>query len=90
MKKNIFSIINVVDKWRPYLLGRHFSIKTNHHSLQFLLEQKVTTALQQKGLTKLLALDYTIQYKQGIDNVAADALSRRDMQIEALLCIHSG
>lgn len=50
------SIINAVEKWRPYLIGRHFTIKTNHHSLQFLLEQKITTALHQKGLTKLLGL----------------------------------
>ncbi|XP_019163484.1 PREDICTED: uncharacterized protein LOC109159828 [Ipomoea nil] len=77
-EKEYLSIINVVDRWRPYLLERHFAIKTDHHSLQFLLEQKITTALQQKGLSKLLGLDYSIQYKRGADNQVADALSRRD------------
>lgn len=81
-EKEYLSIINAVDKWRPYLLGRHFTIKTDHHSLQYLLEQKITIALQQKGLSKLLGLDYTIQYKKGTENVAADALSRRETESE--------
>ncbi|XP_019197771.1 PREDICTED: uncharacterized protein LOC109191615 [Ipomoea nil] len=81
-EKEFLSILNAVDKWRPYLLVRHFVIKTDHHSLQFLLGQKITSTLQQKGLTKLLGLDYTIQYKKGTDNIAADALSRRDVSSE--------
>lgn len=37
---------------------------------------------------KLMGLEYTIQYKRGISNAAADALSRRD-QHQALLTISS-
>lgn len=84
-EKEYFSIINAIDKWRPYLFGRHFTIRTDHHSLKFLLEQKITTAMQQKGLTKLLGLNYTIQYKKGNDNCVADALSRREWGKEAEL-----
>ncbi|XP_031104476.1 uncharacterized protein LOC116007955 [Ipomoea triloba] len=76
-EKEYLSIINVMEKWRSYLIGRHFIIKTDHHSLKFLLEQKITTAIQHKGLAKLLGLQYTIQYKRGVDNCATDALSRR-------------
>lgn len=39
-------------------------------------EQKITTALQQKGLIKLMGLDFSIQYKKGKENLVADALSR--------------
>lgn len=56
---------------------KHFIIRTNHHSLKYLMEQKVTSAIQQKGLTKLLGLDYEVQYKKGADNRVADALSRQ-------------
>ncbi|XP_019184593.1 PREDICTED: uncharacterized protein LOC109179543 [Ipomoea nil] len=76
-EKECLSIINAVDKWRSYLIGRPFIIKTDHQSLKFLLEQKITTAMQQKGLTKLLGLNYTIQYKQGVGNCVANALSRK-------------
>lgn len=40
------------------------------------MEQKVTTAIQQKGLTKLLGLDYEIMYRKGAENRVANGLSR--------------
>uniref|UniRef100_A0A3Q7J7Z4 Reverse transcriptase domain-containing protein n=1 Tax=Solanum lycopersicum TaxID=4081 RepID=A0A3Q7J7Z4_SOLLC len=40
-------------------------------------EQKVTSELQQKGLTTVLGLDYEVQYKKGAENRVADALSRQ-------------
>ena len=36
----------------------------------------VNSRLQQKALVKLIDLQYKIQYKKGISNAAADALSR--------------
>lgn len=50
------------------------------------------TNLQQKGISKLLGLDYMILYKKGIDNKVADALSRRSIQRkddQQLLGLHS-
>ncbi|KAK9032806.1 hypothetical protein V6N11_017849 [Hibiscus sabdariffa] len=70
------AILMVVTKWRHYLESRPFVIKTDHEPLKHLLEQKVTTSIQKKGLTKLLGLDYTIKYRKCISNLAADALSR--------------
>jgi hypothetical protein len=52
-------------------------IKTDQISLKYLLEQKLTHALQHKGLSKLMGLQYEILYKKGIENKVADALSRR-------------
>jgi len=54
-----------------------FIIKTDHISLKYLLEQRLHHTLQHKGLCKLLGLEYTIQYKKGVYNKVADALSRR-------------
>lgn len=63
-------------KWNHYLQGHHFIIKTDHQSVKYLLEQLLSTMLQQKWLAKLLGLDYEIVYKKGQDNKVADALSR--------------
>ena len=61
-----------IDFWLagPYL------IKTDHFSLKYLLQQKLSSQLQKKGLMKLLGLDYTIQYRKGKENKVVDALSR--------------
>ena len=64
-----------VDKWRHYLEGGSFVIRTNHESLKFLLQQKLQTRLQRKGMRKLMGSDYTIQYRKGKENVVVDALS---------------
>lgn len=76
-EKELMAVMLVVLKWRYYLLGRHFLIKTDHQSLKYLLEQRVGTPFQQKWVTKLLGFNYTIMYKCGKDNQAADALSRK-------------
>ncbi|KAJ3696419.1 hypothetical protein LUZ61_000124 [Rhynchospora tenuis] len=75
-EKEFMALLTAVKKWRHYLLGQSFIIRTDQISLKHLLEQKITTALQHKGLCKLLGLTYTIEYKKGKENTVADALSR--------------
>ena len=59
-EKEYMALLNAVDKWRHYLQFKHFVVKNDHHSLKYLLEQRVTSAIQQKGLTKLLGIDYEV------------------------------
>ncbi|KAJ4753877.1 polyprotein [Rhynchospora pubera] len=76
-EKEFLSLLTAVQKWRHYLVGGKFIIKTDQISLKHLLEQRLTNAMQHKGLCKLLGLDYVIEYKRGCENKVADALSRR-------------
>lgn len=71
-------MVLAIQKWRPYLLGCKFIIQTDQQSLKYLWDQQITTVAQQKWLTKLMGFDFTIEYKKGCENNAADALSRRD------------
>lgn len=64
-------------KKRHYLQYKYFVIRIDHHNLKCLLEQKVTSTIQQKGLTKLLGLDYEVQYKKVVENREVDELSRQ-------------
>jgi len=75
-EKEFMAVVLIVEKWRPYLLGRHFAIKTEHFSLKYSMEQKITTEFQSKWLSKLMGFDYEICYKKGKENVVADSLSR--------------
>ncbi|XP_062109432.1 uncharacterized protein LOC133820560 [Humulus lupulus] len=74
------AIIEVVTKWRQYLLGRHFTIRTDHKSLKELLTQVIQTPEQQQFLCKLLGFHFSIEYKPGRTNAAADALSRQQAE----------
>ncbi|GAA0185393.1 hypothetical protein LIER_32681 [Lithospermum erythrorhizon] len=75
-EEELLAIILAITKWKHYLMASRFLIKIDQQSLKHLLEQKVTTYVQQKAVSKLLGLDYIIQYKQGKENVVADALFR--------------
>ena len=77
-EKELLALVVAVKKWRPYLLGRSFVIKTDHQSLKYLLEQKIGTPAQQKWITKLLGYAFIVEYKHGKENLIAGALSRRE------------
>jgi len=46
--------------------------------LKFLLDQRLSTVPQHQWLSKLFGFDFTVEYRPGRLNTAADALSRRD------------
>ncbi|XP_059292482.1 uncharacterized protein LOC132045931 [Lycium ferocissimum] len=81
-EKELIALLMAVDRWRHYLHPNHFIIKTDHFSLKFLQEQKINTCLQHKGLTKLMGLSFEIHYKKGVENLVANALSRRNETTE--------
>jgi transposase InsO family protein len=85
-EKEMMAILHALKKWRPYLIGRHFKVKTDHDSLKYFLEQRLSSEEQQKWVTKILGYDFEIVYKKGKQNVVANALSRKDEDVEAFLC----
>lgn len=46
-EKEYMALLSAVDKWRHYLQFKNFIVRTDHHSLKYLLEQTVTSAIQQ-------------------------------------------
>jgi len=71
-------LVQAVRHWRPYLWGRYFRVRTDHYSLKFLLDQRLSTVPQHQWLSKLFGFDFDVEYRPGRLNTVADALSRRD------------
>ncbi|GJX44858.1 retrotransposable element Tf2 [Tanacetum coccineum] len=88
-EKEFMAVVAALEKWKGYLLDRHFKIKTDLFSLKYLLNQKLTTPFQLKWLPKLLRYDYEIVFKKGVDNVVANALSRVNQGAELLQTVFS-
>jgi hypothetical protein len=75
--KEMLGIMHALTKFREYLVGNKFVVKTDHNSLKYFLDQKDLSERQQKWVPKIQAFDFNIEYVKGKRNVVADALSRR-------------
>jgi hypothetical protein len=42
-EKEMMAILHALKKWCPYLIGRHFKVKTDHDSLKYFLEQRLSS-----------------------------------------------
>ncbi|PNY16670.1 Ty3/gypsy retrotransposon protein [Trifolium pratense] len=77
--RELLAITEALAKFRHYLLGHKFVIKTDQKSLKSLLDQSLQTPEKQEWLHKFIGFDFQIEYKPGKDNIPADALSRMYM-----------
>jgi hypothetical protein len=84
-EKEYMAILLAVQQWRSYLQIGEFVIKTDHKSLAHLTDQRLHTEWQRRALTKLMGLQYIVQYKKGVLNGAADALSRKPVHSSPLM-----
>ena len=85
----MLEILHSLKQWCPYLIGIHFKVKIDHDSLKYFLEQMLSLEEKQKWVTKMLGYYFEIIYKNGKKNVVADALSKKDEDVEALLYVIS-
>jgi hypothetical protein len=79
--KEMLAIMHALAKWRQYLLGIKFLIRTEHNSLQYLLRRKNLSTEQQKWMEKLSTFDMEIIHKKGKDNIVVDALLRKNEEV---------
>ena len=87
--KEMLAILVAVKKWSSYVIGRHFKIRTDHHSLKFLLDQRTHTPAQQQWILKMMGFDYEVCYRKGVTNKAADALSRKPVLLQAITSLQT-
>jgi hypothetical protein len=77
------AVVHALRKWRHYLMGKKFELRTDHNSLKYLFDQPTLNARQIRWLEFLCEYDFDIRYIKGKDNKVADALSRKVHELHA-------
>jgi hypothetical protein len=45
-ERELIGLVKVVRHWRPYIWGQPFTVRTDHYSLKFLLDKRLSTVPQ--------------------------------------------
>ena len=53
-EKEMLEILHALKQWCPFLIGRHFKVKTDHDNLKCFLEHRLSSKEKQKWVTKML------------------------------------
>jgi hypothetical protein len=83
----LIGLVKAVRHCRPYIWGRPFTVRTDHYSLKFLLDQRLSTIPEHTWVSKLFGYDLTVEYRPGKLNGAADVLSRRADEVATINAI---
>ncbi len=75
-EQELYAIVHACKTFRCYVVGNHFTILTDHASLQFVKEQKNLSRRVTRWVQFLAQFDFEILYRKGEENTVADALSR--------------
>ena len=76
-RRELLAVVYFTDHFRQYLLGRQFSLRTDHQSISWLQNFKEPQGQLARWLERLQEYDFTIVHRPGKHHGNADALSRR-------------
>jgi hypothetical protein len=77
------AIVHALRKWRHYLMGKRFELRTNHNGLKYLFDQPNLNVRQIRWLEFLCEYDFDIKHIKGKENKVVDALSRKVHKLHA-------
>ena len=78
----MLAIVFACENFRPYILGSHVIIHTNHAAIKYLMAKKEAKPRLIRWVLLLQEFDIEIKDKKGCDNVIADHLSRVEKPVE--------
>ena len=82
--KELYALVRALETWQHYLWPKEFVIHTDHESLKHLKGQHKLNKRHARWMEFVETFPYVIRYKQGKENIVADALSRRYVLISTL------
>jgi hypothetical protein len=77
------AIVNALNKWRNYLMGTKFELRTYHNGMRYLFDQPTLTSRKSRRLEFLCEYDFDIKHIKGRENKVVDTLSKRMHELHA-------
>jgi RNase H-like domain found in reverse transcriptase/Reverse transcriptase (RNA-dependent DNA polymerase)/Integrase zinc binding domain/Integrase core domain/Chromo (CHRromatin Organisation MOdifier) domain/Retroviral aspartyl protease len=75
-EKECLAIVWAITHLRPYLEGQRFTVITDHQSLRWVLNLSDAQGRLARWRLRLAEFDFTVEYRPGATNHAADVMSR--------------
>ena len=85
-RRELLAIVTFCQKFRHYLLGRKFLIRTDHSALRWVMSFKEPTDQMARWLELLSQFNFRLEHRAGKKHMNADALSRRDCDPDQCDC----
>ena len=87
-RRELLAVVHFTDAYRYYLYGKHFTIRTDHASLQWMLNVKEPVDQLARWIQRMQNYQYTIEHRPGRKHGNADAMSRAGKCFRGGQCFH--
>ncbi|GBG78433.1 hypothetical protein CBR_g26462 [Chara braunii] len=84
-ERELYALYKALVHWRHFLLGRFFYLRTDHQSLKWIKTQPALSNTLERWIEVIDQYDFKLEYLKGEYNKVADALSRREDYLGALV-----
>jgi hypothetical protein len=79
--RELLAVVQTLQQYEPELLGTKFCVLTDHQALVYFSTKRTLSTRQVRWADFLSNFDITFTYRRGKDNIAADALSRKTVDL---------
>jgi hypothetical protein len=77
------AIVHALRKWRNYLMGNRFELRTNHNGLKYFFDRTTLNSRQSRWMEFLYEYDFDIKKIKGNENKVVDEPSIRVHELHA-------
>lgn len=86
-RRELLAVVEFTSHFRQYLLGRPFTVRTDHSSLRWLTKMKEPEGQLARWLERLGEYDFEVIHRSGHSHSNADSMSRRPCR-QSCACKH--